>query len=86
MSIITDGRWFPWHPGNSPHPSLWTSVNRLGTTSGTVRIGMLQNSIGDGFLRRRAERAGSTNRADRTYDRTATNVVYTLLAATITEQ
>lgn len=29
---------------------------------------------------------GSTNRPDRTYDRTATNVVYTQLAATITEQ
>lgn len=86
MSIITDGRWFPWRPGNSPRPSLWTSVNRLGTTSGTVRIGMPQNSIGDDFLRRRAERAGSTNRPDRTYDRTATNVVYTQLAATITEQ
>ena len=38
------------------------------------------------FAPERAERAGSTNRADRTYDRTATNVVYTLLAATITEQ
>ena len=91
-------------------------VNRLKTTNGTVSIEIPQNSIGDGFLRRWAKWAKSTespNRIalgtltiqdtvagftvvctgvslqkvpDRTFDRTATNLPYGLLATTISEQ
>ena len=91
-------------------------VNKLKSTNGVITLEIPQNSLGDWFLRRWANRQKNSQESarvalgtltiqdtaggfsivctgvtlqkipDRVYDRTSSNLVYTLLATTITEQ
>ena len=62
-------------------------VNRLKSTNGTITLEVPQGSVADWFLRKWARWARSLQKApDRVFDRTAGNIAYTFLAATISEQ